>query len=93
MNLKGRYNMLRTAILAMIGVPDEVEQLKQMAAALQGAASIDADAAASLLVLQTLIVTHDAAIEEKYKLSFLITVNDGDWTGTFEEWQQRRGGQ
>lgn len=93
MNLQGRYNMLRTAILAMIGVPDEVEQLKQMAAALQGAASIDADAAASLLVLQTLIVTHDAAIEEKYKLSFLITVNDGDWTGTFEEWQQRRGGQ
>lgn len=58
MNLLGRYNMLRTAVIAMIGVPDDVEKLKQMATVLREPALTDVDAAASLLVLQTLIITH-----------------------------------
>lgn len=59
MNLKGRYDMLRQATLQMVGMPsDDLDNLKQMAAHLQIPATHDADAAVSLLVLQTLIATH-----------------------------------
>lgn len=59
MNLKGRYDMLRTAALHLVGLPaDDVEQLKQLAAALQIPSITDEDAAASLLLVQTLITTH-----------------------------------
>lgn len=58
MNLLARYNMLRTAVIAMIGVTDDVDTLKKMAQVLRVPALTDADAAASLLVLQTLITTH-----------------------------------
>lgn len=51
--------MLRQATLQMVGMPsDDLDNLKQMAAHLQIPATHDADAAVSLLVLQTLIATH-----------------------------------
>lgn len=91
MNLKGRYDMLRTATLAMVGVKDDVDTLKQMAGFLQIPAITDKDAAASLLLLQTLIVTHDDYTPKSdFDVHFIITVKDGDWTGTFQEWQERR---
>ena len=60
MNLKGRYNMLRQAILAMVGVPDDnVESLKAMCHHLAIPSLTEADAVLSRLVLQTLVATHD----------------------------------
>jgi hypothetical protein len=59
MNLKGRYDMLRQATLQMVGLPnDDISALKELAVKLQIPALNDADAAVSLLVVQTLIVTH-----------------------------------
>jgi hypothetical protein len=59
MNLKGRYEMLRQASLQMVGLPsDDLDDLKKLAVMLQVPALTDADAAVSLLVLQTLITTH-----------------------------------
>jgi nucleotide-binding universal stress UspA family protein len=64
MNLLARYNMLRTAVVAMAGVPDNVDTLKEMATVLRVSATMDTNAAASLLVLQTLIVTHGTTAQE-----------------------------
>lgn len=64
MNLLARYNMLRTAVVAMIGVADDVDTMKQMASILRVPAMTDSDAAASLLVLQTLITTHGTTEQE-----------------------------
>lgn len=62
MNLKGRYQMVRQAALQLVGLPtDSIDDLKQMASHIRVAAMVDADAAVSLLVLQTLIATHDQA--------------------------------
>ena len=60
MNLKARYEMLRAAVLNMVGVSDDVETLKAMAKQLRPAAAIDDNAKASLLVLETLVVTHQS---------------------------------
>lgn len=65
MNLKGRYDMLRAAILNMVGVSDDVDTLKAMAAELRIPALTDEDAKASLTVLQALIVTHDGGTNDK----------------------------
>lgn len=64
MNLKGRYDMVRQAALQLVGLPtDNIEELKALASTMRVAALIDASAAVSLLMVQTLIVTHSAATE------------------------------
>lgn len=64
MNLKGRYNMLRQAVLAMVGVPDgDTGVLKCMAVSLAIPSLTDADAAMTRLVLQTLIATDDGEVK------------------------------
>jgi hypothetical protein len=63
MNLLGRYKMLRQATLQMVGMPsDDLVMLKQMAEIMRIPAMSDPDAAVSLLVLQTLIATHDGYV-------------------------------
>ena len=66
MNLKGKYVMLRAAILNMVGMTDDPNALKAMAEVLQVPAMADDDVRASLTVLQALIVTHDAAQSDTF---------------------------
>ena len=88
MNLKGRYDMVRQAMLQMVGIPtDNLGSLKKMAVHMQIPAMHDADAAVSLLVLQTLIATHDGNTGDGP--AFIMHVKDGDWTGTYDEWRAR----
>lgn len=61
MNLKGKYDMLRQAALLIVGVPDDMDMLKKMASELQIPAMHDPDALVSLVLVQTLGVTHDGA--------------------------------
>lgn len=59
MNLKGKYDMLRQAALQVVGLPtDNLDELKALAATLRITALVDADTAVSVLLVQTLIVTH-----------------------------------
>lgn len=65
MNLKGRYDMLRQATLQLVGLSaDDIDHLKAMAHHMRIPAVTNPDAAVSLLVLQTLIVTHSKADAE-----------------------------
>ena len=62
MNLLARYNMLRLATLTMANVPnDDRDELIGMERLLRIPAKLDRDAAASHLVIQTLIATHGAS--------------------------------
>lgn len=71
MNLLARFIMLRTAALAMVGVPDDIDVLKQMSAVLTIPALTDADAATSRLMLQALIVTHGTVKEREVPDAFV----------------------